>query len=91
MEVDFPAATLKAPWVTSDETQLAGKFVDYLLTRDVQQQAVSAGFRPALSDMRSAVDDAFSQGPRAKAGLQSDPATVVRPVSTQDIDGMLYQ
>ena len=91
VEVDFPAATLKAPWVTSDETALAGKFVDFLLTRDVQQQAVTAGFRPGLSDMRSAVDDAFSQGPRAKAGLQSDPATVVRPVSTRDIDGLLYQ
>ena len=91
VQVNFPAAILKAPWVTDAQTQTATKFVDYLLTRDVQQRAVSFGFRPALADMRSAVDDSFSNGPHGKAGFQLDPPTVVRPVSTRVIDDLLYQ
>lgn len=91
VEVDFPAAVIQAPWVTADRARMAGKFVDYLLTRDVQKRAIDSGFRPALSDMRSDVDNALSSGARASAGFQLDPPTVVRPVGTRVIDDLLYQ
>ncbi|MGO8673086.1 MAG: substrate-binding domain-containing protein [Capsulimonadaceae bacterium] len=91
MEIDFPAAIVNAPWVTSDESTLARSYVDFLLTRDNQAQAAQLGFRPALDDLHSAVDDAFSTGARADAGLNTDPPTIVHPVDTTRVDDLLYQ
>jgi ABC-type sulfate transport system substrate-binding protein len=89
--IDLPAAIIKADWVDDGETQLAKQFVDYLLTRDVQKKAIEQGFRPALTDMRADVDNAFSSGARGDAGFVLDPPTVTRPVSTRVIDDILYQ
>ena len=89
--INFPAAVIKASWVDAGETQLANEFIDYLLTSDVQKQALQYGFRPALTDMRSDVDNAFSSGDRGAAGFTLDPTTVDRPVSTRIVDDLLFQ
>ena len=89
--INFPAAILKAPWVTSDQLSMAGSFRDYLLTRDVQLKAIDSGFRPALDDTRSAVDNALSSGPRANASSRAIPPSVDRPVGTKVIDDLLFQ
>lgn len=44
---DHPFCVLKADWVTSDEAQAAQEFIDYLLSRPVQEKALAFGFRPA--------------------------------------------
>jgi len=90
-EIDFPGAVLNSAWVTSDEKTMADSFLDYLLTRDVQTQALKMGFRPAIADMRSDTDDELSTGALGSAGLSLDPPTVVRPVGTKLIDDLLFQ
>jgi len=91
VEIDFPAAILDASWVGSDEKQLAGQFIDYLLTRDVQKTALQYGLRPGIDTMRAEVDNAYSAGARGDAGFQLDPRMVVRPVGARVIDDLLYQ
>jgi len=88
---DYPAAILRAPWVTSDQAEGARAFVDYLLTPEVQKRALETGFRPVLEELRGAVDTALARGRRAGAGFRLDARTVMRPVSTRLIDGLLYQ
>ncbi len=44
---DHPVAILQAPWVSEPQKQAARKFVEYLRSRPVQEQALSHGFRPA--------------------------------------------
>ena len=89
--INFPAAVVKADWVDEGEAKLANQFIDYLLTPDVQKQALQYGFRPAIDNMRSDVDNAFSAGDRGSAGFILDPTTVDRPVSTKIVDDLLFQ
>src|SRR5262249_50782315 len=44
---DHPVAVLTANWVTSAQRQAARAYVGYLRSREVQEQALSWGFRPA--------------------------------------------
>jgi ABC-type Fe3+ transport system substrate-binding protein len=44
---DHPFCVIKADWVSSDKTKAAELFVDYLLSRPVQEKALVYGFRPA--------------------------------------------
>ncbi|MDX1524239.1 MAG: extracellular solute-binding protein, partial [Anaerolineae bacterium] len=44
---DHPFCVLAAPWVTAEKAEAAQKFVDFLLSRPVQEQALELGFRPA--------------------------------------------
>lgn len=87
---DYPAATLRADWVSPGQTEGARRFVDFLLTEPVQKRALDYGFRPVLPNLRGAVDTALSKGRRGQAGFLLDPLTVLRPVSTRDVDRLLY-
>jgi ABC-type glycerol-3-phosphate transport system substrate-binding protein len=44
---DHPVAILSASWVTAQQRQAARAYVGYLRSREVQEQALSWGFRPA--------------------------------------------
>ncbi|MBN1995038.1 MAG: substrate-binding domain-containing protein [Anaerolineae bacterium] len=44
---DHPFCALNAAWVTSEKAEAAQVFVDYLLSRPVQEKALQHGFRPA--------------------------------------------
>jgi ABC-type Fe3+ transport system substrate-binding protein len=44
---DHPFCTLQADWVTTDQAKAGQVFVDYLLSRPVQEKALVYGFRPA--------------------------------------------
>jgi ABC-type Fe3+ transport system substrate-binding protein len=46
---DHPFCVLNADWVTSEKAAAAQLFVDYLLSRPVQEKALKHGFRPADS------------------------------------------
>jgi ABC-type Fe3+ transport system substrate-binding protein len=88
---EYPAAILAAPWVTPEKAEVAREYVRYLLRPEVQKRAVEYGLRPALLELRGAVDTAFASGNRAQAGFKLDTQTVIRPVSTVIMDGVLYQ
>ena len=45
-----PIGIPQADWVTSERREAAQKFVDYLLTDEVQKQAISFGIRPLKQD-----------------------------------------
>jgi hypothetical protein len=88
---NYPAAILKADWVTAEQTEGARAFIDYLRDRDVQKRALDLGLRPAIDDLRGAVDNALVTGARANAGFKLDVDTEPeRAVSTKTIDGLIY-
>ncbi len=91
LATNYPAAILKADWVTRDQSDGAGAFVDYLRTTSVQKRALDLGLRPAIDDLRGAVDNALVTGSRANLGFKLDvPTEAERPVSTKVIDGLIY-
>jgi Ca-activated chloride channel family protein len=64
---DHPYAILDAPWVGAAERQAANKFKEYLLSRPVQERAMSRyGFRPALPDvpLGAPIDAAHGANPK---------------------------
>lgn len=73
VDVRFPIALLKESWVTSEKTQRAKDFVDYLKTNDVQKSSIQYGFRPAET-MDREVSDSFSA--KSGSGLSNSPATI---------------
>lgn len=88
---NYPAAILRADWVSADQAEGARAFIDYLRTTDVQKRALDLGLRPAIEDLRSAVDNALVTGGRANAGFRLDVDTEPdRALSTRTIDGLIY-
>jgi hypothetical protein len=91
LATNYPAAILKADWVTSDQTEGARAFVDFLRTSEVQKRALDLGLRPAIDELRVAVDNALASGNRGSAGFRLDvDIEPDRPVSTRTIDGLIY-
>jgi hypothetical protein len=91
LATNYPAAILKADWVTSSQSEGARAFIDFLRTSDIQKRALDLGLRPAIDELRGAVDNALGTGSRATAGFKLDvPIEPERPVSTKVIDGLIY-
>jgi ABC-type Fe3+ transport system substrate-binding protein len=73
---DNPYYILNAPWVTPEQRDAAGKFLDFLLSEPIQRLALPHGFRPG--DPSVAIRTTDSPFERlAKYGLQVDLATIV--------------
>ena len=90
--VNFPCVVLKnAPWVTPEDAAYGQEFIDYLLTREVQQRAPEYGFRPALEATRSVVDEAFETSARAAAGVLPDAAAQSYPSDVNVVNDLTYQ
>jgi Ca-activated chloride channel family protein len=73
---DHPFAILDAPWVGPPERDAAHKLEAYLLSRPVQERAMSAyGFRPALTDVALAapIDAAHGADPKEPQTLLAAP------------------
>lgn len=90
IDVNFPAAVLKGSWVTSQRAEIAGQFVDYLMTHDAQKASIDFGFRPA-QEMRSDMETAMSAKPLADAGLQSEPRTAATGLDTATMNDLVFQ
>jgi ABC-type Fe3+ transport system substrate-binding protein len=76
---DHPFCVLNADWVTSEKQKAAQVFVDYLLSKPVQEKALQHGFRPA--DQTISLNQSGSPFVRYAAnGLQVDlPLEVEMP------------
>ncbi len=63
-----PAAIVQADWVTEEMKEGAGKFLDFLTSREQQAKAPTFGFRPALAGMalQSPFDAAHGVNPDAQ-------------------------
>ena len=48
---DHPFCILNAPWVSSEEREVAEEFLDFLARADIQQRAMRLGFRPMNPDV----------------------------------------
>jgi ABC-type Fe3+ transport system substrate-binding protein len=84
---DHPFCVIQADWVTREEAQAAGMFVDYLASEEIQGLALAHGFRPI--DPGVSLDQAGSPFQRqAVAGLQIDLPPVVE-VPPGDVLGTL--
>jgi hypothetical protein len=95
MKVSFPGAILKgAPWVSPEQAKDAEAVVKYLLARPLQQRASAQGFRPPPqleTEMNDLTDEAFATAKRRAVGLRRDVTTTIeRPVSTVDIDSLVF-
>jgi Ca-activated chloride channel family protein len=67
------AGIVQAPWVTSEMTEAAGKWVDFLLQDDQQRAFMGAGFRTKLplTDPNSKISGKFGLEPAPRARLLS--------------------
>jgi serine/threonine protein kinase/ABC-type Fe3+ transport system substrate-binding protein len=48
---DNPYIIVKEPWSTIEQREIAGKFLDFLLSEPAQKEALRLGFRPANPDI----------------------------------------
>jgi Ca-activated chloride channel homolog len=77
---DHPYAVLDAPWVGAPERDAAGKLKAYLLSRPVQERAMTRfGFRPALTDIAlgAPIDAAHGADPKEPQTLLGAPTVRV--------------
>jgi Ca-activated chloride channel family protein len=73
---DHPFVMLDAPWVGAPERDAAQKLEAYLLSRPVQERAMTRfGFRPALTDVALAapIDAAHGADPKEPQALLASP------------------
>jgi Ca-activated chloride channel family protein len=73
---DHPYAVLDAPWVAAPERDAARKLETYLLSRPVQERAMTEyGFRPALTDVAlgAPIDGAHGADPKEPQTLLPAP------------------
>jgi Ca-activated chloride channel family protein len=74
---DHPYAVLDAPWVGAAEKDAAEKLKAYLLSRSVQERAMTKfGFRPALTDIAlgAPIDAAHGADPKEPQALLAAPS-----------------
>jgi Ca-activated chloride channel family protein len=77
---DHPFAVLDAPWVGAPERDAAAKLKAFLLSRPVQERAMSTfGFRPALTDIAlgAPIDAAHGADPKEPQTLLAAPSVRV--------------
>ena len=85
---DNPFYVLSAPWSNEDQRAAAGKFLDFLMTDDVQKQSLAHGFRPgnAAVSIKTA-DSPFVQ--YGSFGLRVDLTTSCEPPGAAVIANLL--
>jgi Ca-activated chloride channel family protein len=81
---DHPAGIVNREWVTPEKQAAAKTYIDYLLAKEQQAQAVPFGFRPASVDVPLAapIDAAHGIDPK-------EPKTTLEVPSTEVMDAIL--
>ncbi len=84
---DHPVAVFNAPWVSDAQREAGLRFVDFLLTPDVQRRALRYGFRPADPSIPIVGNDADNPFAAAKGygveiglptAVEAPPGPVIR-------------
>lgn len=76
---DHPAGVLKADWVTPAQREAGHKWLDYLRSKEVQQQALALGFRPGDTSIPvKTADPANPWTKLAQYGVQVDIPPVAK-------------
>jgi len=83
-----PYYILDTPWSTKEQREASAKFLDFLLSETVQQQALVHGFRPGnpAVPVRTATSPFTTQ---AAAGLQIDVGTICEPPRAEVVSNLL--
>ncbi|MDP9122661.1 MAG: substrate-binding domain-containing protein [Acidobacteriota bacterium] len=83
-----PYYILDTPWSTPKQREAAGKFLDFLLTEQVQKESLEHGFRPG----NPAVPVRFATSPFVlyqKFGLSIDVGTICEPPEAEVVNNLL--
>jgi ABC-type Fe3+ transport system substrate-binding protein len=83
-----PYYVLDTPWSSKEQQQVAGKFLDFLLTEPIQRQSLTHGFRPG----NPAVPIRFAGSPFVayeRFGLKVALGTVCEPPKAEVINNLL--
>ena len=81
---DHPVGIVQRPWVTPERQEGAKLYIDYLLSRPVQEKAVSYGFRPALPEIALGAPFDLAHGVDPK-----EPKTVLEEPSAEILNATL--
>jgi Ca-activated chloride channel family protein len=81
---DHPVGIVEREWVTPEHREAAGLYIDYLLARPQQEEAMRFGFRPAAVEvpLGAPVDAAHGVDPR-------EPQTTLEVPRAEVIDAVL--
>lgn len=83
-----PYYVLNAPWSSEDQREAAGRFLDFLLSEDVQKQSLVHGFRPG----NPAVPVRFAGSPfltYQRFGLSVDLGSMCEPPKAEVLNNLL--
>ena len=81
---DHPVGIVQRPWVTPERQEGAKLYIDYLLSRPVQEKAVSYGFRPSLPEIALGAPFDLAHGVDPK-----EPKTVLEEPSAEILNATL--
>jgi Ca-activated chloride channel family protein len=82
---DHPIGVVERKWVTEEHRQAAKVYIDYLLAKPQQEQAISYGFRPADNHIQltAPLDEAHGVNPtEPTTWLEVPPAHIIREILT---------
>jgi ABC-type Fe3+ transport system substrate-binding protein len=85
--ITVPASVVKAEWVSPEQEALGAKFVDYLMTDAVQEQAIKAGYRPANPTLSAKVTEMVTA--KQGVGVVATPK-VADPADTKTREGLIF-
>jgi Ca-activated chloride channel family protein len=78
---DHPAGLVRADWVTPEHREAAEKYIEFLLAKPQQQQALAHGFRPGPGDVKTDAD----LGPPFTAASGVDPTQPRKALSAPNL------
>jgi Ca-activated chloride channel homolog len=81
---DHPVGIVQRSWVTPERQEGAKLYIDYLLSRPVQEKAVSYGFRPSLPEITLGAPFDLAHGVDPK-----EPKTVLEEPSAEILNATL--
>lgn len=76
---DHPVGIVQRPWVTPEHQEGAKIYIDYLLSRPVQEKALAFGFRPSLPEIAlgAPIDAEHGVDPKEPKTILEDPGAEI--------------
>jgi Ca-activated chloride channel family protein len=76
---DHPVGIVQRPWVTTERQEASKAYIDYLLSRPVQEKALKYGFRPSLPEVPlvEPFDAAHGVNPKEPQTVLEEPSAEI--------------